>query len=410
MSLLDTGVLALRNFRQRGMRTWLTLLGIVIGIAAIVALLSLGQGLQDAITGQFAGIAADRLVVTNAETGFGPPGSTAVRKLTEHDVRVIEGVPGVISTIPRLIRITAVEYNRRKQFIFTGSLPQEQEQIDFIYETFQLKAASGRLLKAGERGSVMLGSEFATHFAQESHFGKEIRVGTHLKIQGKDFEVAAILAPLGNVQFNFAMFMPEDDMKELLGIKDEIDLLVVRTISVDRSEEIAAEITHKLRKDRHQKEGEEDFSVQTPAAVIATVTTILNVVNIVVAGIAAIALLIGAIGVSNTMFTSVLERRKEIGTMKALGARNRDVLTLFLMESGLLGFIGGAVGVILGVGLAHGAAYAANLAFDTALLRASFSPLLMLAAVLFTFLLGMVAGTIPAWQAARLHPVEALRV
>jgi putative ABC transport system permease protein len=406
---LDSFYLALKNIRHRGLRSWLTLLGIIIGIAAVISLLSLGQGLQEAITGQFSGIAADRLVVTNAETAFGPPGSTAVKKLSEHDVDVIESVPGVVSTIPRLIRVTPVEYNRRKQFVFTGSLPQEQEQIDFIYRTFQLKAASGRLLKSGERGSVILGSQFATHFAQEEHFGKEIRVGTHFDIQGKDFEVAAILAPLSNFQFNNAIFIPEKDLKEILGIKDEIDLIVVKIADIEKSKETATEIARKMRKDRHQKEGEEDFSVQAPASLVAGVNTILVAINVVVSGIAAIALLIGAIGVSNTMFTSILERRKEIGIMKAVGARNRDVLVLFVLESGLLGLIGGVLGALTGVAIAFGAASAANAALGTSLLHASFSMPIILGSVCFTFLLGIIAGMIPAWQASILKPVEALR-
>ena len=137
--------------------------------------------------------------------------------------------------------------------------------------------------------------------------------------------------------------------------------------------------------------------------------TILDVINIVVAGIAAIALLIGAIGVSNTMFTSVLERRKEIGVMKALGALNKDILFLFLIESGLLGLIGGVFGVVCGIGLAYGAASFANFALGTSLLHASLSPSLIVATVIFAILLGLLAGSIPAWQSSRLHPVEALR-
>ncbi len=404
-NMYDTLKLALGNLRHRGLRSWLTLLGIVIGITAVIALLSLGQGLEEAIADQFSGIAADRLVVTNAEAGFGPPGSTAVRKLTSHDQELIGRVPGVVSTIPRLIRVASVEYNQQKQFIFVGSLPKEQEAIDFIYTTFQINTAAGKLLKSSDLGVVMLGSEIA----EEIQFDKEIRIGTHLKIQDKDFEVMGILAPLGNIQFNHAIFMPEDDLKDILGIDDEIDVLVVKVESVQRSEEVAAEIARKLRKDRHEKEGEEDFSVQTPASLLSSVTTILNVINLVVSGIATIALLIGAIGVSNTMFTAVIERRKEIGVMKAVGARNRDVLSLFLIESGLLGLIGGILGVSLGIALAYFAAYAANISLGTTLLQASFSLPLMFTAVIFTFLLGLLAGMIPAWQASRLPPTEALR-
>lgn len=401
----EYAILALKNVRHRGLRSWLTLLGIIIGIAAVIALLSLGQGLQNAITGQFSGIAADRLVVTNTEAGFGPPGSTAVNKLTSHDRDVIEGVSGVVSTIPRLIRITRVAYNKQTNFIFTGSLPKEQEGIDFVYTTFQIKPASGRLLTANDRGKVLLGSDIA----KESRFDKEIRVGTRLEIQGKEFEIEGILAPLSNLQFNNAIFMPEEDLKDILAIGDEIDVLVVRVANVKQSEEISADIARKMRKDRHEKEGEEDFAIQTPAALLASVGTILTIINIVVAGIAAIALLIGAIGVSNTMFTSVIERRKEIGVMKAVGARNRDILTLFVIESGLLGLLGGIIGTLLGIGFAVGAAAGANAALGTSLLQASFSLPLIGTAVLFTFFLGIIAGLIPAWQAGRLPPTEALR-
>lgn len=401
----DSLRLAAKNFRHRGLRSWLTLLGIIVGIAAVIALLSLGQGLQEAITGQFAGIAADRLVVTNTEAGFGPPGSTAVRKLIEHDQSLIERVPGVVSVIPRLIRIASVNYNKRTQFIFTGSLPKEQEHIDFIYETFQIKPASGRLIEAGDRGVVLLGSEIA----KEEHLGKEIRVGTHLSIQGSDFEVAGVLKPLGNLQFNNAIFMPEDDMRDILGIEDEIDVLIVRVESVQRSSQVSEDIARKLRKDRDEKEGEEDFAVQTPASLLTGVNTILTAINVVVSGIAAIALLIGAIGVSNTMFTSVLERRKEIGVMKAVGARNKDILSLFLFESGFLGFAGGVLGALAGIAIAFGVATAANAALGSTLLRASFSPLIAIAAIFFTALLGALAGLLPAWQASRLPPMEALR-
>ena len=397
--------LAAKNLKHRGIRSWLTLLGIIIGIAAVVALISLGQGLENAITGQFSSISADRLVVTNAETGFGPPGSTAVKKLTENDEKIISEVQGVTQVIPRLVRITKVEYNKVARFEFTGSLPKKQEYVDFIYTTFQLKAAEGTLLEASNRGEVMLGSDVA----KEERFGKEIRVGTSIEIQGKPFKVAAILEPLSNFQFNNAIFMPEDDMKEVLNIKDESDLLIIKVDNPEHMQEIADEITRKLRKDRHEKEGEEDFSVQTPTQVFAAVTTILDVIKIVVGGIAAISLLIGVIGVANTMFTSVLERTKEIGVMKAIGARRRNILAIFLIESSFLGLVGGILGAIIGISIAFLAAHFANTALGSSLLLVTISWHLTLSSVALALILGIIAGTVPAMQASRLHPVEALR-
>jgi len=203
--------------------------------------------------------------------------------------------------------------------------------------------------------------------------------------------------------------MPEDDMKDVLNIEDESDLLIIKVDNPEYMQEIADEITRKLRKDRHEKEGEEDFSVQTPTQVFAAVTTILDVIKIVVGGIAAISLLIGVIGVANTMFTSVLERTKEIGVMKAIGARRRNILAIFLIESSFLGLVGGILGAIIGISIAFLAAHFANTALGSSLLLVTISWHLTLSSVALALILGIIAGTVPAMQASRLHPVEALR-
>jgi len=129
----------------------------------------------------------------------------------------------------------------------------------------------------------------------------------------------------------------------------------------------------------------------------------------VLVGIAAISLLVGGVGIMNTMYTSVLERTKEIGTMKAIGAKNSDILTLFLIESGLLGAIGGIVGAAAGLGLAYSAANGANSFFGERLFAIQFSPFLFFGAISFSFFVGILSGVLPAYQASRLNPVEALR-
>lgn len=405
MGLHDTGVLALKNLRHRGIRTWLTLLGIVMGIAALVALLALGQGLQEAITGQFAALSTDRLVVTNAETGFGPPGSTAVRKLNEQDIRVIERVPGVALVVPRVISVVRVTMNRITHFEFAGSLPREQEAFDYFITTFQLKAAEGRLMQASDRGTVMLGHTFTT----DERYEKELRVGSRLLINGKEFKVAGILEPLGNVQFNNVLFMAEEELQAITNREDEFNLLVVQVAHGTNTEDVAESITRHLRKDRGLKEGQEDFAVETPLRVLSSVTTIISAINAVVAGIAALALLVGTVGVANTLFTSVLERTHEIGAMKALGALNKDIALLFVAEAAIVGATGGIVGVAVGTGLAFAAAFAANAVLSTTLFRVHLSLSVMLLAIILATLLGMIAGVVPAMRAARLHPVEALR-
>ncbi len=401
----DYLALAFGNLRHRGIRSWLTMLGVFIGIAAVVSLISLGQGLQEAVIGQFSTLSADRLVVENAGTGFGPPGSTSVQKLTEHDLNIIQDVTGVERALSRIIRIVRVEFNDEQEFIFVGNLPETQEDTDYFYDSFSLEVEEGRLLNADESGKVLLGHDFI----DEEEFGKRIRPGTVLTIQGEKLEVVGILKEASSFQFNSALFMTEDDMKEVLDLGDEIDLIVVQVEDEDQVETVAAEIARKLRKDRDQKVGEEDFSVQTPLQAIGTIQTVLNVINLVVAGIAAISLLVGGIGITNTMYTSVLERTKEIGTMKAIGAKNKDILLVFLIESGFLGLAGGLIGAALGMALAFGVAGIANASFGETILKVQVSYPLIGAAIAFAAVIGIVTGLIPAIQASRLKPVEALR-
>jgi len=404
--LIDYFLLALRNLRKRGIRSWLTMLGIFIGIAAVVSLISLGQGLQTAIAGQFgANLATDILTVSSAETGFGPPGATAVRKLNENDHDLIESIKGVKSVIPRLIRISTTEFNGKTSFTYIGSMPEEQEDIDVIYRSLSIEASQGKLLSASDRGKVILGDDFLS----QDLFGKKPKVGDKIKISGEEFEIAGFMERTSTFTINSVVLMPEEDMKKVLKIGDEIDLIVVIVEDEDRITQVAEEIERKMRKDRNQDEGEEDFAVQTPAQSLESVNTILSVVNIVVAGIAGISLLVGGVGIANTMFTSVLERRKEIGVMKSIGAQNKDILSIFIIESALLGLVGGLVGAAIGLTLAITAASAANSALGNQIFTVSPSYPLLLGSIAFSLIIGVVSGLVPAYQASRLNPVEALR-
>jgi len=403
--LKDYFVLALKNLKKRGIRSWLTMLGVFIGIAAVVSLISLGQGLSTAINSQFSSLGTDKLIVQNTQTGFGPPGSTGISKLTSHDVDVIKRVNGIEQVIPRLLRPVKIEFNKALQFGYLGDLPNDKKQVELIYETLGVKTQEGKLLQAGEREKVILGNMYT----DENLFGKAIKVGDQIKIQGKDFEVAGILKKASSFQVNFVIIMNTDDMKDLLNIKDEYDMIVIQVKDEKQIEQVASDIEKAMRKDRNEKVGEEDFSVQTPTSALGAATTILNVVNIILVGIAAISLLIGGIGIANTMYTSVLERTKEIGVMKAIGAKNSDILRVFIIESGLLGLVGGIIGVILGLSLAFGVSFAANSYFGENLLQINFNPVLIFGSIIFSFVIGLAAGVLPAIQASKLNAVEAIR-
>ncbi len=403
--LTDYFSLALKNIRKRGIRSWLTMLGVFVGIAAVVSLISLGQGLETAITGQFGALSTDTLTIQGADTGFSPPGSTSVRKMTEDDLKIVENTPGVKITIPRLLRVAQIKFNRVSDFSFVASMPGEQEKIDEVINSLNIKTAQGRQLESSDRRKIVLGDDFASN----DMFGKTIRVGSRLEIQGGEFEVIGILERASTFTLNSVVLMSEEDMREVFNIEDEIDFIVAKVASPEDVEKVAAELERKFRKERNQKIGEEDFEIQTPIEALETVRTIINVINIVVTGIALIALLVGGIGIANTMFTSVLERTKEIGVMKAIGAKNKDILIIFLIEAGLLGFVGGIVGALIGLGLALGASQAANSALGTTILTVSPSPPLLLSSIAFSLVIGIISGIVPAYQASKLNPVEALR-
>ena len=203
--------------------------------------------------------------------------------------------------------------------------------------------------------------------------------------------------------------MTTEDIKDLFNIDNEYDLIVVQVKNKDQIEIVSDEIERKLMNDRHEKEGEETFSVETPIQSLQSVNTILNIINLIVVGIAAISLIVGGIGIANTMYTSVLERTKEIGIMKAIGARNKDILSIFLIESGLLGLVGGVVGILIGIGASKMIEYIAVTQLNTTLLQVSTPTYLIVGCLVFGFLIGAVSGTLPAIQASRTNVVDALR-
>lgn len=406
--LKDYFLLALKNLRQRGVRSWLTMLGIFIGIAAVVSLISLGQGLQTAITGQFGGLSIDKLTIQNKGTGFGPPGSTVVEKLNDHDLEIIESVRGVDVVIPRLIRVGSLEYNEVSGFGYGSDIPEDQELMDIVYESFDVEAEEGRLLETGDKGKVLLGNDFL----ETDDFGREFQVGKKVKIKGeieKELEIVGFLERSSTFQLNSVVLMLTSDLEEIFEIENEYDLIVVQVIDKDDIEDVARDIERKLRNDRNEKPGEETFTVETPLQALESVNTVLNIINLIVIGIAAISLFVGGVGIANTMYTSVVERIKEIGIMKAIGAQNRDILMVFLIESGLLGLVGGIVGAIIGLGGAMMVSMLANQALGEGLFIVSVSYPLLFGAISFSFFVGIISGILPALQASKLNVVDALR-
>jgi len=283
-------------------------------------------------------------------------------------------------------------------------LPEDKEDIDLAMEANNYKIGLGRLLKKGDKFKAMIGYDFAEDFFDES-----LQLRDKVKIEDQTFTVVGILKKSGNPQQDSTLVIPEVAFREILDIEEAYDIIPVKVSSGEDLSLVSERMNKELRKYRNVEEGKEDFTIQTPESILATLNTILMIVQGVLVGIAAISLLVGGVGIMNTMYTAVLERTKEIGIMKAVGARNRGILSLFVIESGLLGLIGGLIGITLGISISKLVEFVAFQVYDTYLIKADINIALLVGALLFAFLVGTLSGALPAKQAAKLKPVDALR-
>ncbi len=402
---LDYFTLSLKSLKHRGIRSWLTLLGIFIGVAAVVALMSLGAGLQLAVSGQF-GVSATEVITVQAGgvSGMGPPGAFVVNPLTVNDVEAIGRLSSVKRAVRRNLGSVKVEFNDVVSFEYAGSMP-DGEDRKFLHEQIEKEPLLGRFLKDSDSRKVFLGYNF---YANKEEWGKEIVPGKSILINDEKFGVVGILQKKGSFTFDNAVFMNENDLSEILNYGDEVDLILVQPIDKNEIEKTQEEIEKLMRKRHNVKVGEEDFEVATPAATLAVVNSVLWGVKIFIILVASISIFIGALGIVNTMTTSVLERKKEIGIMKAIGARNSQIFYQFFVESGMLGLVGGIVGALFGTLLGLMGIQALNSFLGTDL-KLAIDYFLISYTLVGSFAIGAIAGIIPAMNAAKQNPVEALR-
>jgi putative ABC transport system permease protein len=395
--------LALKSISKRKLRSWLTVIGIVISIATIFVLVALSLGLQGAIEKQFEEFGTDKFFIS-PRGQLGPPGSTSIAvELTEDDIKVIEKVNGVKDISYWTVANAEVEYKDEKRFFLVGAFPLDSAEL--FTETGFYKIDEGRFIKEGDSGVIMVGSQYKYN----NVFDKPIGEGDKLKINGKEFRVKTVLKSVGNPQDDRFILMSMEDLRELFDIPTRIDQITVQVENEEEIQKIAESVKRKLDKSRGVDDKTRDFTILTPDSLLETFGIILNVITGFLLGVALISLLVGGIGIANTTYTSVIERTKEIGLMKAIGAKNSDILEIFVVEAGLLGLIGGIIGVLLGIGIGWGIEFIAVEVLATSILQVDFPIWLMVGCLAFAFLSGAVSGLIPAWQASKTNVVEALR-
>jgi putative ABC transport system permease protein len=398
--------LAVDGMAHRKLRSWLTMMGVFIGIMAVVTLISLGQGLQQYIDFQFSKVGGDRIAImpgggdiTSGGTGTGLTSA----KLGQSDLDAVERTRGVEIAVGFIVQTTSVEYNKKTKFISVYGIPTDSQYLQFLKDSDFQNVQKGTHLKKGDKYKAIVGPTTG-----EDYFDRDLDVGNKIMIDGVEFTVVGIAEDSGNPVQNMMITIPEDTAKQLFDKSDDYAQISVKVQKGSSPSDVAERLTENLRRERNVKENEEDFSVTTAESIVAAFKTVFNIVTLVLSGIAAISLFVGGVGIMTTMYTSVIERTRQIGVMKSIGARNSDILMIFMAESGLLGIIGGIIGIILGLLASLVGEYAVrNYGIPEYSLYAG--PDLILGALAFSILVGCASGYFPAMRAAKMKPVDALR-
>ena len=393
--LADAFVLAVRNLKQRLLRSGLTALGIIIGVTAIVAIFLISDGLENAITTQFEEIGSNTLFVL---PGSGIMAGQLQQGLTQEDVDTIEKASEVENVLGYLYESGDITYGREEIF-FQYIAGIEPDNVEEKISAIGLDLAEGRWFSDNEKLSVVVGSNVV-----EDIFDKSLGLKNRLTIKEKKFEIVGVMEEIGNNQDDSVVYMPLDTMYELFDKEDELSFISLKVKQGFDPDAVASKLERMMEK----KRGNDRFEVWTSAQTLEIFGSILIIIQVVLGGIAAISLLVGALGIMNSMFTAVMERTKEIGIMKSVGATNKEILSIFLFEAGLLGLGGGVIGITLGYLISLWVSAAASSA-GYSIFLIQFKPSIAIIGLGFAGGVGILSGLWPAWNAAKLHPVDALR-
>ena len=414
ISNLELAELAMNSLRYRSLRSWLAVLGIVIGVASVISLISISVGMNSQISSSLSGAGANIISISPGGSramsmGFGgagaPPGegefgqqglgqSSTTGVITFEEADALKGVEGVEKIDAQISNRAVVAYkNRNVTLSIIGTDPSAFP--DSVGSTI----TKGRSLGPSDMSSAVIGySVQANSFSNESMLNKQI------KISGKVFRVVGILNQTGSSISGSAdrnVYITQKAAKGLFNVTEKVSTVIAIAADDADPDSVAGNITAKLLSLHRVTAAKQDFTVTTATSLQATISSVTNTLGLFLAGIASISLIVGGVGVANAMFTSVLEQTRYIGLLKSLGARNSAVMRLFLFEAGMVGLVGGIIGLAI--------SFVASAILGTFGLPSKITLDLVLLGLGFSVVVGVVSGLVPARNAASVTPIEALR-
>ena len=399
---LDEIKYSLKNLKNRKLRSGLSILSILIGITAIFAIVSFGLGIQSYMDTLAEEAGANQIYIQ--PKGAGIPGMDENFFLTQDDIDFVAKINGVKDITGAYIK--AGELRFKKEVYYYLVMGMDLDELEFIMEGFNIEVEKGRGLKKGDINKVVLGYNY---MFEKKIFDRALKVGDKVELSGEPFEVVGFYSEIGNPGDDAQIYITLEAFEELYPeTTGQFGYVLLSAEKGVNPSELAEKITDKLRKHRGEEEGKETFFVQSFEDIMEIFGSIIQVLNGVLVLIALISLIVASVNIMNTMYTAVLERTKEIGVMKAVGARNSNILFIFVFESGFLGMVGGMLGVILGFIVASvGGMVAAQAGYS--MLKPVFPWYLIVGCILFAFFVGAIAGFLPALRGSKQKPVDALR-
>lgn len=419
--------LSLNSILHRKLRSWLTLLGIVIGVAAVVSIISIGEGAQASVAEQLSSLGADMITVSPGYSragsfggdfrGGGPGGASPWEQSSsddEEEPTLTRRDAIVIASNPNVKYVTEYVSGRADMVFQAEDSSVTVSGVNTVTwkETANLELDSGRFLSASDSSSVVIGDRVANEM-----FKQDITIGRRIVIGDKPFTVVGILAAtgsggMGGGNSDSAVYMSYESAWDVTDVESgTFSSIQAKVTDESLVEQITEELTASLLLSRKVAEKNQDFSVTSAQAMQEQVSSVTETLTLFLGAIAAVSLLVGAVGVANSMFTSVLEKTKLIGILKALGATNGEIQRVFIIESGLFGLFGGIIGVVIGTlgSYAIGAVGIVSMPMMRSGSSTLVTPQLIIVAIVLSTVVGIVSGLLPARAASKLRPVEALR-